>query len=239
MARAEKELIRLNKLIALSGKYSRRDADRLILSGLVTVNGSLITNPAEKFTINDEIIVAGEKLQFKNKIYIKFYKPVNMLTSYVSYKGKKSLADVQFFKENKLGYSGRLDYKSEGLILFTNDGDLIYKIQHPANKVEKEYIVVVDKLLKDREERLVEKGLKIKDFKYLPCKIKYLGNYTYNIILIEGKKREIRNIFKYFGINVKKLVRIRIGPIKLNGLKPGEYKYLTDEELKELRQCLN
>ncbi|BAI80476.1 ribosomal small subunit pseudouridine synthase A [Deferribacter desulfuricans SSM1] len=238
MARIKKELIRLNKLIASSGKYSRREADRLIQNGFVLVNGVVITNPAEKFSINDHVVVNGEKLDFNKKVYIKFYKPIKVLTSYDKYRDKKSLLDIEFFKKNRLGYSGRLDYESEGLIIFTNDGDLIYKIQHPSSRIEKEYIVAVDKILEEKELELIRAGLKTKEIKYLPCKINYLGNYTYNIVLYEGKKREIRNIFKFFKINVKKLKRVRIGPIRIVDLKPGEYKHLSKKEIEELKKCI-
>ncbi|KAA0259175.1 rRNA pseudouridine synthase [Deferribacter autotrophicus] len=238
MAGVEKELIRLNKLIASSGKYSRREADRLIFEGKVSVNGRVVYNPAERFSVQDRINVNGELLELSKKIYLKFYKPRGMLTSYDSFRGKKSLLDIPFFRKNKLGYSGRLDYDSEGLIIFTNDGELIYNLQRPEKKVEKEYIVHVNKKLKHKEEKMIINGLETEDIKYLPCKLWYEGGNKYRVILVEGKKRQIRKMFGHFKINVERLIRIRIGNITVKDLKVGEYRELTKAELEGLLKCI-
>ncbi|MGA1845814.1 pseudouridine synthase [Deferribacter abyssi] len=238
MARVEKKLIRLNKLIASSGKYSRREADKLIFEGRVTVNGLMVYNPAERFSVQDRIIVNGELLELSKRIYLRFYKPRRMLTSYDSFRCKKSLLDIPFFRNHKLGYSGRLDYDSEGLIIFTNDGELIYNLQRPENKVEKEYIVYVNKKLKLKEEKTIINGLETDNFKYLPCKLWYEGRNRYRVILVEGKKRQVRNIFSHFKIKVERLIRVRVGNVTIKGLDVGEYKELTNDELEGLLKCI-
>jgi pseudouridine synthase len=231
MAGTEKR-IRLNKYIALSGIYSRRQADKLIFNGFVKVNETFIQDPSVNVDPEaDTILVNDKKISIDKKIFIKFYKPVNVLSSYKSQGGKKNLSDFKPFNKLRLPYAGRLDYNSEGLMFFCNDGDLTQRLLLPKNHIEKEYKVYVDKELAKRELLVLQKGVSINNKYYKRCSIDHVGDLCYRVILHEGKKRQIREMFKYFNINVLRLIRTRIASIYLDDLKPGEYKYLTENEL--------
>lgn len=225
--------MRLNKFIASTGFCSRRKADELIFSGKVKVNKNIVLFPG--YNVKDEDIVEVEDRILKREkyVYYLFYKPVNVLTSYDDRRGRRCLKDFDFFKTHNLGYSGRLDYKSEGLILFTNNGDLIYRLQTPKFKVEKEYEVEVDKNLTFYQKKILEKGLKTDNFSYLSCKIDKMKEKMYKIVLIEGKNRQIRNMFAHFNIKVLRLVRTRIGKFTIENMKPGSIKELFEDEIKE------
>jgi len=225
--------MRLNKFIATTGYCSRRKADELIFGGQVEVNNEIILAPSYDVKDTDIVKVNNKLLSVINYKYYIFYKPTNVLTSYDDSRGRKCLKDFEFFQKHNLAYSGRLDYKSEGLILFTNNGELIYRLQTPKFRVEKEYEVEVDKNLTEKERLILENGLKTKEYNYGKCKITKTGEKNYRVILTEGKNREIRNMFNYFGINVIKLKRVRIGRLNLNGLKPGELKEMPENIIKE------
>jgi pseudouridine synthase len=235
MARIE-ERIRLNKFIAKSGIYSRRQADLLIFNGLVKINGKFIQDPSVKVNPETDIITVNDvKLNIDKEIFIKFYKPVNVLSSYISQGCKRSLIDFEPFNKFRLSYAGRLDYKSEGLMFFCNDGDLIERLLLPENHVEKEYLVYVDHCLSEKDMMMLQKGLTIGDVHYKECKIIRSGKLMYKVLIHEGKKRQIRKMFKYCNVNVIKLIRVRIGPILLGDLKPGEYKNLDIHELRGIK----
>ncbi|UOD34385.1 rRNA pseudouridine synthase [Deferribacteraceae bacterium V6Fe1] len=225
--------MRLNKFIATTGYCSRRKADELIFNGQVRVNNEIILVPSYDVKDNDVVKVNDKILRVYNYRYYIFYKPTNVLTSYDDSRGRRCLKDFDFFQKNNLAYSGRLDYKSEGLILFTNNGELIYRLQTPKFKVEKEYVVEVNKNLTEKERLILENGLKTEEYNYGKCKITEIGKGNYQVILTEGKNRQIRNMFSYFGIKVINLKRVRIGELKLNGLKPGEIKEIPEYIIKE------
>jgi 23S rRNA pseudouridine2605 synthase/23S rRNA pseudouridine2604 synthase len=236
MAGIEEQQIRLNKYISKSGLYSRRQADKLIENGRVTVNGSKLFEVYEKVNPSiDLVCVDGKKLDISVSIYLKFYKPAFVLTSYVSQGCKKNLTFFEPFNKLRLPYSGRLDYDSEGLIIFCNDGDLISKLQLPSQQVQKEYIVITSGSLVGKQLRMLEEGIIYDNIRYKPCKIFSIGYNKYKVILYEGKKRQIRNMFKSLGVEIHKLVRVSIGPVKLGSLKPGDYKELTEAEIRGLK----
>ena len=224
--------MRLNKFISSTGYCSRRKADELIFQGYVTVNRETIFFPGFDVSENDLVEVEGKLLQNRKNIYLLFYKPINVLTSYDDSRGRRCLKDFEPFSEINLAYSGRLDYKSEGLIFFTNDGDIVHKLQTPRFKVEKEYEVDVSRNLTFKEKQTLENGLKTDKFHYLPCRIKLLKDKKYSVILNEGKNRQIRNMFSYLNIEVYRLLRVRIGGMTIDGLKPGDVRYLEQNEIK-------
>ncbi|MBZ4643440.1 MAG: RNA-binding domain protein [Deferribacteraceae bacterium] len=225
--------MRLNKFIASTGYCSRRKADELIFMGKVTVNKEPILFPGYEIGEDDKVEVEGNEVSIISYKYYIFYKPVNVLTSYDDARGRKCLKDFEFFKNNNLAYSGRLDYKSEGLIIFTNNGEFVYKLQTPKYKIEKEYFVEVTRNLTQKEKKILENGLKTDKFVYNSCKIFRLTDNRYKIILYEGKNRQIRNMFGYFGIKVIRLLRTRIGNISLGDLKPGGIKEIPEKIIKE------
>lgn len=230
--------MRLNRFIAFNSNYSRREADELIFNGHVTVNGKPVLVPGYEVKEDDKVSVLGKVISRSDFLYVKFYKPRGFLTSYGDPYGRKNLDDFEFFKKTKLAYSGRLDNDSEGLIFFSNDGSIIHRMQTPKYDVEKEYIVYTKRPLGDEEKLAMENGLEIDGYKFKKCSVEKIGRNKYRVIITEGKKRQIRNMFKHFNIEVERLIRIRIANITLGELKPGDFKFLTKDEIKGLKECL-
>lgn len=229
------EKVRLNKYIASMTGYSRREADILIEEGRVSVNGIKVKEQGVKIDENEDVVFIDNEPVFENQIEVyKFYKPRKVLTAYGDGRGKDTLDKFKFFEGRRIPYSGRLDYDSEGLLLFSNDGELIQRMQKPEYKLEKEYFVTVNKLLSKADEEKFAGGLKTVNGQYQPCYIKYAGKQNYKVIIKEGKKRQIRDMFAFLGSRVKKLKRVRIGPINLGDLKSGEIISLDRHEIKEL-----
>lgn len=229
------ELVRLNKYIASMTGYSRREADKLIEEGKVAVNGKRVKEQGIKINENEDVVFINNEPIYESKPDVfKFYKPRRVLTAYGEGRGKDTLEKFPLFAGRKFPYSGRLDYESEGLLIFSNDGELIQRMQKPEYKMEKEYLVTVDRLLSSVEMEEFASGLNTPKGKYMPCSIKFAGKNNYKVIIKEGKKRQIRNMFGYFGNKVRRLERIRIGPITIGQLKPGEYEMLSRDEIKKL-----
>ncbi len=230
-----KELTRLNKYIASMTGYSRREADKLIEEGKVSVNGKRVKEQGVKIDETEDVVFINNEPIYESKPDVfKFYKPRRVLTAYGEGRGKDTLEKFPIFAGRKFPYSGRLDYESEGLLIFSNDGELIQRMQKPEYKMEKEYLVTVDRLLSSVEMEEFASGLDTPKGKYQPCNIKFAGKYNYKVIIKEGKKRQIRNMFGYFGSKVKRLERVRIGPILIGNLKPGEYEMLSRDEIIKL-----
>lgn len=224
--------MRINKYIAHSGYTSRRKADDLIIAGKVKINGQVINEPGIKVNDGDRIEVEGKVLEIEKKFYIKLYKPVGFITSNFDPYNEKDLNDLIDIDERFFA-AGRLDKDSEGLLIITNDGDFTNNLIHPKFKLDKEYIVKIDKKLKEVQEKRFEKGLDIGNGeKTSDAKLEYLGDNTYRVIIHQGYNRQIRRMFKVFNAKVINLKRIRIGKIKLSNLKEKEYRYFNEEELK-------
>lgn len=230
-----RELTRLNKFLAANTSLSRRKADEAVLSGRVKLNGFLVDSLGASVDPNhDTVSLDGKTVAAEQKYYILFYKPVAVLTSYERNSNKRSLSDFDFLVSKKPAYSGRLDYNSEGLIILSNDGDFLQKLQKPAFKIPKEYIVFTDTMLSFDCIHKLEKGIKMNGISYKPCKINMLEEKKYEIILYEGKNRQIRNMMNYCGARVLKLIRTKIGDIGIGDLTPGKFRYLNKNEIKGL-----
>lgn len=224
--------MRINKYIAHSGYTSRRKADELILAGKVKINGQVVDQPGIKVNVRDKVEVDGKLLEIEKKFYIKLYKPLGFITSNFDPYNEKDLNDLVHIEERFFA-AGRLDKDSEGLLIITNDGDFTNNLIHPKFKLDKEYIVKIDKKLSSNQEKRFEEGLDIGNGeKTSDAILEYLGDNTYKVIIHQGYNRQIRKMFKVFGANVINLKRIRIGKIKLKDLKEKEYRYFNDEELK-------
>ena len=237
MAGVKTELtkIRLNKFLASNTSLSRRKADEAIFSHRVQLNGATISSPATYVdSETDEVKLDNHVIIDKTKEYLAFYKPKTVLTSYDRDGEKRCLNDFDELKRKKPAYSGRLDYNSEGLILFSNDGDFIQKLQKPKNKIPKEYLVYTDDNLSETDIKLLEKGITFNEVNYLPCKISKLADRKYRIVLYEGKNRQIRNMIDYCGKKTRRLIRIKIGSVELKNLNPGEFRQLTENEIMEI-----
>ena len=224
--------MRINKYIAHSGYTSRRKADDLIFAGKVKINGQVINEPGFKVNDGDRVEVNGKLLEIEKKFYMKLYKPVGFITSNFDPYNEKDLNDLIDIDERFFA-AGRLDKDSEGLLIITNDGDFTNNLIHPKFKLDKEYIVRIDRKLNKNQEKRFEDGLDIGNGeKTSDAKLEYLGDNTYRVIIHQGYNRQIRRMFKVFNSKVINLKRIRIGKIKLSNLKEKEYRYFNDEELK-------
>jgi pseudouridine synthase len=229
--------MRLNKYLAANCGVSRREADRLTLEGKVKLNGVVVTDMGTHVADGDTVELEGQEITKSDLEYYRFYKPRGILTAYGDGHGKETLDEFPLLREKKPAYSGRLDYDSEGLIIFTNDGDLIRRLQRSEFKAEKEYLVWVRGDLTVRELNLIRQGITTEEITYLPCKAERIREGHFRLILTEGKKRQIREIFRHFGLRVSRLLRVRIGNITIDGLDTGEIQPLSIEQITELKKC--
>lgn len=228
--------MRINKYIAKAGLASRRKSEEYIKKGLVFVNGKKLEDLSYQVKEDDQVEVMGKLLEIKEKFYYKLNKPIGFISSNYDPHNKKDLnslikIDQRFF------CAGRLDKDSHGLMLITNDGKITNKLIHPSKKIEKIYIVKVDKLLTKDDEALFRKGIKLSENeKTSDAKISLLDKKerTYQVVIHQGYNRQVRRMFLHFGSNVIDLKRIKIGQIELGNLSNGKYKKLDKKELEYL-----
>ena len=237
------EKINLNKFIADNSSYSRRQTEDLIRKGLVKINGKT-AELGQKIKSQDEVEVNGEKIRTDvKKVYIKLNKPVGYVCSNRIFKEEKnifSLVDI----DEKLFSIGRLDKDSCGLIILTNDGDLTYKLTHPKFEHQKTYLVILKKdfRLKNNNfprelEDKFRKGVDIGEKTLAKVKeIVFLSENDIKIVLAEGKKRQIREMFKIFNLRIERLQRINFAGVGLGALKEGEWEYLSQDEVRKLNK---
>lgn len=229
--------MRINKFISESGITSRREADKWIAAGRVTINGAT-AELGSKVELDDEVHVDNKPIIVEQEnIYIALNKPVG-ITSTTDRNIKGNIVDFVNHPK-RIFHIGRLDKDSEGLILLTNDGDIVNEILRAENKHQKEYIVSVDKPITDAFLMQMEAGVEILDTKTLPCNLTKISTYTFRIILTQGLNRQIRRMCLALDYQVRKLQRIRIMNIDLNDLARGQWRDLTKVELKELFKELN
>ena len=226
------EPVRLNKYLSEAGVCSRREADRLIETGLVTVDGQRAQTGMR--------IVPGQVVKVGNKVVSKqdemIVLAVNKPRGIVCTEERRERDSIVRFLNYpvRVTYIGRLDKDSHGLLLMTNNGDIINKMMRAANKHEKEYKVTVDKEITEDFLKKMASGVPILDTVTRPCTVKKIGKYTFSIILTQGLNRQIRRMCEVLGYEVKDLLRVRVMNITLDGLKDGQYRKLTDQELNEL-----
>ena len=231
--------MRLNKYLSKSGVASRRKSDELIKMATTTVNNKIILDPAFEVRKNDEIRYDGKLLKIdKEKVVIAFNKPKNVITSVYDPFNRKIVMDYIQHKK-RLVPVGRLDKDSTGLLLLTDDGDLHYYLTHPKNEVIREYDVSIDRVIKPREIQRVKKGVNIGDGEIGRAMVvnqKIIkGRVKVRLILKQGKKREIRRIFRTLKIKLFNLKRVSFAGVELNGLKESEYRILNKKEINCLR----
>lgn len=221
---------RLNKFISETGICSRREADRLIEDGLVTVNGR-VADLGVQVTVDDHIKVRGKPLKAKPlPVYIAYNKPVG-ITSTTDSQVPDNIVKAVNYKKGRIFPIGRLDKPSEGLILLTNDGDIVNRILRAGNAHEKEYVVTVNRPIGPDFIKRMAAGVPILDTVTLPCKVRQLSANSFNIILTQGLNRQIRRMTEYLGYEVTKLKRIRIMNISLGNLKLGQWRLLNSHEM--------
>ena len=229
--------IRLNKFLAESGVCSRREADRLIEAGKVMINDH-VAKVGEGVSAGDRVEYEGRVLKGKkDTVVLAFYKPKGVTTSEKDDHADRLITDYIDYPV-RVTYAGRLDKDSEGMILLTNDGDLIDHMMRGANLHEKEYIVTVDKEVTEETAEKLRKGIYLPELKVKtrPCKVVIRDKITMSITLTQGLNRQIRRMCEQVGLKVKKLKRVRVMNVTLGGLKPGQYRELTASEIKGLWQ---
>ena len=227
--------IRINKFLGQFGFTSRREADKLILDGRVTVNNKII-QLGYKVDENDIVKVDGEKIKsnLKKNVYLAFNKPKGIVCTTDTEKEENNIIDYINYKK-RIFPIGRLDKLSEGLILLTNDGDIVNKILRSRFKHEKEYLVTVNKKITKDVLKKLENGVPILDTRTRKCKTTYINEYQFKIVLTQGLNRQIRRMCEYFDYRVKKLERIRIININLD-IPRGKWRYLNVDEIKFLKK---
>ena len=230
-------ILRINKFISESGKASRRGADKLIAEGRVTINGS-IAKIGSQVEPGDDVRVSGNQIRLaRNNVYLALNKPIG-ITSTTEKSVKGNIADL-VNHPLRVYNIGRLDKDSDGLILLTNDGDIVNEILRAENKHEKEYIVSVDRPISSEFLKKMSEGVKILDTVTLPCEVRQLSKYDFQIILTQGLNRQIRRMCEALGYEVYRLQRTRIMNIHLGNLPLGQWRDLTKKEKNQLFRDLN
>ena len=235
--------IRLNKYIASSGLCSRRAADELIEQGKVSVNGKKVTELGYLVQPQDKVFVEQKLIRPVKHEYYRFYKPAGYITTSDDEKGRKTIYDLLPDSMLHLRPVGRLDKDSTGLLILTNDGDLINELTHPSIKVPKVYLVSVDGKVHPHQLEQLANGVEIENGKIAYANITVLEadnkHTTMQITLYQGMNRQIRKMFEYIGFEVKTLKRIQHATINLDGLKRGEFKPIKPLQIRELKNFLN
>ena len=233
----EKEQVRLNKYLSEAGVCSRREADRLIENGKVTVDGQT-AQTGMKITPG-QVVRVGKKIVSRQDDMVVL--AVNKPRGIVCTEEKKERNSIVRFLDYpiRVTYAGRLDKDSRGLLLMTNNGDIIDRMMRGANCHEKEYKVTVDKEITGDFLKKMSEGVPILDTVTRPCRISRIGKYTFSVVLTQGLNRQIRRMCEALRYEVKDLVRVRVMNIRLGSLKEGQYRKLSDEELEELYDLLN
>ena len=239
------EKIRLQKLISESGLCSRRKAEEFIINGKVKVNG----HPAsigDGATYNDVITVNGERIYLekkRKKYYVMLNKPRGYVTTMSDELDRKCVTELLTGLDERVYPIGRLDRNSEGMLLFTNDGKFANDIMHPSRHISKTYRVTVRPSITEDQLVQLTAGVEIDGRKTLPANVEVIdeeeGRVVLRIIIREGRNRQIRKMCEAVGLEVARLRRTAIGPVKLGMLKPGMWRELTAEEVKSLRNAVN
>jgi 23S rRNA pseudouridine2605 synthase len=234
---------RLQKILSQAGVASRRQAEKIMAEGRVVVNGTVITELGSKADIErDHIKVDGRLIHApKRQIYLALCKPNNTVTTVSDPEGRATVMDLLHGVKERVYPVGRLDYHSEGLLLLTNDGDLANAIMSAATHLPKTYVVKSNGALTKDQEQKFRDGVPLSGRRTLPAGLKLIRdaeNPWYEVRLVEGRNNQIRMMFKHFGRLVEKLRRVKIGPIDLGPLKPGEFRHLTVEEVAKLKRSV-
>ncbi|TDO89404.1 ribosomal large subunit pseudouridine synthase B [Halanaerobium saccharolyticum] len=234
---------RLQKVMAHAGVASRRKSEEIITEGRVKVNGEIVEEMGFKVDPEqDEIVVDGKVISEEKKRYILLNKPEGYITTVSDPEGRPTVMDLIPDLKQRLYPAGRLDYDSSGLLLMTNDGDLTYKLTHPKKEVDKKYRVLVQGKLSQEDFEKFEEGMIIDGQKTAPAKISnvnYKDEQTqFEIVIHEGRNRQVRRMVKIVGFSVISLKRIAFAFLTLKGVKEGEFRYLSDQEVDKLKNIL-
>ena len=229
----EQDNIRLNKFLSDVGVCSRREADRMMEQGRITVDGERAVPGTRVFPYQRIMVDGREIVREEKKVILAVNKPIGVVCTTTDRFKEENIVDFVNYPI-RVYPIGRLDKNSEGLILMTNQGDIVNKILKASNHHEKEYVVTVNKPLTPEFLDKMQRGVPILDTVTRPCKVKKEGKRTFRIVLTQGLNRQIRRMCEYLGYRVEKLTRVRIMNIHLGDLPSGSYRELTEEELRVL-----
>jgi 23S rRNA pseudouridine2605 synthase len=234
---------RLQKILACAGIASRRKAEQLIIEGRVTVNGKVVDRLGSKADPErNHIKVDGKLIRLsKRHIYLVMNKPGGCVTTAHDPQGRTTVMDLLPGLQERVYPVGRLDYHSEGLLLFTNDGEFANRILSASSHVRKTYLIKANGFLTQEQEKEFREGIPLHGRRTAPAGLRLVRraqNPWYEVRLVEGRQNQIRLMFKHFGLLVEKLKRVRIGFLEIGSLKPGEVRRLSPEEVERFRRLL-
>jgi 23S rRNA pseudouridine2605 synthase len=234
---------RLQKILSRAGVASRRAAEQMILAGRVRVNGKVITELGTKADLSRDHIKVDNKLLHEPSrlVYLAVNKPRGYVTTVSDPEGRPTVMDLLKGVRERVYPVGRLDYNSEGLLLFTNDGEFANRITSARNHIEKTYVAKVTGTLAEQQEEQFRKGLPLDGRRTAPAGLKLIKpgeSPWYEVKLVEGRQNQIHLMFKHFGLLVEKLRRVRIGFLELD-LRPGEFRHLAPKEVERFRRLLH
>lgn len=228
--------IRLQVFLSHAGVASRRTAEQIMRDGRVTVNGIAVTSMGSRVNEGDVVCFDGKRVEAETyKRYVLLNKPSGYVCSLSDEKGRPVAADIlKNSYAERLYNVGRLDMYSAGALIFTNDGQFAAVVGHPSAEIEKEYIVEASLPFRDEVVQAFSNGIRVDNVFYKCKTAERLSSRRLRIVLVEGKNREIRKVFDHFGVRIKNLIRVRIGPVTLGDIKYGEFRNLTPSEITEL-----
>lgn len=231
------ESIRINKYLSDAGICSRREADRLLEAGRIRING-IQAAPGDRVTEDAKVTLDGKAIRREEKkVLLLFYKPRGIVCSTKKQREETTVTEYLDYPI-RIYPVGRLDKESEGLLLMTNQGDLVNRIMRAGNYHEKEYLVTVDREVTEEFLRGMRQGVPILDTITRPCQAERTGKHSFRIVLTQGLNRQIRRMCEYFGYHVTSLKRIRIMNLTLEGLSPGAFREITKKEWKTLQEMI-
>jgi|SRR5579884_3408484 23S rRNA pseudouridine2605 synthase len=229
---------RLQKALAAAGVASRRHAEEMIVAGRIAINGQIVTQLGTRVSPTDRIAVDGKLIsRIPHFTYIMLNKPVGVLSTAYDERGRPTVIDLVHATQ-RVYPVGRLDLESEGLILLTNNGELTYRMLHPRHELPREYEVWTHPPATDQQIRQLRQGVEIEGWRTRPAQVTRRSGGVLSMIIHEGHKRQIRLMCQAVGLTINRLQRVRIGPLKLGNLKPGEWRELRPEELAALQEAV-
>jgi len=227
--------VRLNKYLASCGLGSRRGCETLISEGRVLINGNTCTSLGTQVQAGDEVVCDGRKLKPLNTITLALHKPAGFVCTRSSLQNRKTVYSLIPQELRSTHYIGRLDKESEGLLIMTNNGELSQSLTHPTHKVEKEYLVTVNRSFDKRDITRMIEGIEIPEGLARALSVDLITKRKLQIVLTQGLKRQIRQMLKELGYKVDHLARVRIGRLTIGPLAPGKWRRLSDAEVKGIR----
>ncbi|MBM3856575.1 MAG: rRNA pseudouridine synthase [Verrucomicrobia bacterium] len=229
--------VRINRFLASAGLGSRRACEEHVLEGRVSINGSVCRSLATRVTPEDDVRVNGRQIHQARHRYLLLHKPAGYVSTRSDRHAARTIFDLLPPEAATLFHVGRLDKESEGLLLLTNDGLFAQNLLHPSRGIDKEYEVTLDQPFTPKVAAALKKGIWMEETMARVESVKQLSPYRIKLVLHQGLKRQIRVMLGILGFKVKRLVRVRLGPIKLHGLAAGRYRDLKKEELEALLQA--